>query len=230
MLRRRHGSEKRMNMLNILERGWSFVTTEFFTRLSLKRDLESINSVERVCEFARTRAAFVTQKKLFGYVKERMGMTYAVAFQDDAMAKSLTIATFEIYAACLSDLTVFCVAHATAEQGFTNADREQIARRAFREGLEANTSPGRGAEKRDTWMTAFDERLARTLWTPPGEGDARFTESGPALTRWAPIAERLKRHDEEIVLNSIKFAWVEVRKDYLARLDPAAVREDWERG
>lgn len=219
-----------MNMMNILERGWSFVTTEFFTRLSLKRDVAPINSVERVCAFARTRAAFVAQKKLFGYVKERMGMTYAVAFQDDAMAKSLTIATFEIYAACLADLTVFCVAHATTEPGFTNADRAQIARRAFREGLEANTSPGRGAEKREAWMAAFEDRLERTLWTPPGEGESRFTESGPALVRWAPIADRLKRHDKEIVLNSIKFAWVEVRKDFLARLDRGAVMADWARG
>lgn len=212
---------------SLLRRGWSYLTSEFFPRISMKRDAGPIDSVERVCEFARTRAAFVAQKKLFGYVKERMGMTYAKAFQNDEMAQSLTIATFEIYAACLSDLSVYCVANAAAGDAFSNGDREAMAGRAFREGLEANTSPGRGAEKREVWTAAFDDRLSKTFWTPPGEGESRFTESGPALVRWAPIAERLKTHDEEIVLNSIKFAWVEVRKDFLARLDRDAVARDW---
>lgn len=212
--------------MSFLGRGWSYLTSEFFPRISMKRDAAPIDTVERVNEFARTRAAFVAQKKLFGYVKERMGMTYATAFQNDEMAQSLTIATFEIYAACLSDLTVFCIANATAGEAVSNADRVAIARCAFVEGLEANTSPGRGSEKRDVWIAAFDQRLSKTFWTPPGTGESRFTESGPALVRWAPIADRLKKYDEEIVLNSIKFAWVEVRKDFLARLDPEAVQAD----
>lgn len=217
-----------MSLISQFNRGWTYLLTEFFPRISMRRDTAPIDTVDRVCQFAVTRAAFVAQKKLFGYVKERMGMTYAKAFQNDEMAESLTIATFEIYAACLSDLAVFCVANATAIEGFSNADREMIARRAFHEGLLANTSAGRGAEKREKWTAAFEVRLAKTVWSPPGDSDYHFIASGPALVRWAPIADQLKKFDKEIVLNSIKFAWVEVRKDYLARLNRAGVLADWE--
>ena len=218
-----------MNLLSHLQRGLSSFASEFLPRVSMKRDKAPIGSVERVCHFAMTRSAFVTQKKLFGYVKERMGMTYAKAFQRDDMAQSLTIATYEIYAACLADLTVYCVAQATASAEFANEDRVAIARRAFREGLLANTSPGKGAEKRDSWTSAFEQRLASTVWFPAGEGEYYFTQSGPALVYWSPIADELKNRDEEIVLNSIRFAWVDVRTDYLERLDRDSVLADWNR-
>jgi hypothetical protein len=50
-----------------------------------------------------------------------------------------------------------------------------------------------------------------------------FSESPAALVRWAPIAPELKQFDQEIVENSIKFKWRDVRRDLGKRLDAAAV-------
>jgi hypothetical protein len=53
-----------------------------------------------------------------------------------------------------------------------------------------------------------------------------FTRSPLALVRWAPIAPQLKRHDTEIVENSIKFTWLSVREDFRRRLDRDAIASD----
>lgn len=196
------------------------------SRASLRHDTAPIDTVERVCHFARTRAALIAQKKLYGYLKERMGLQYPKVFGDDAFVQSLNIGKAHIYAACLADATCFCVAGATVEPIFDNAARERIARDCFRAGIDENAA-GAAEADRQAWIAAFDERLDRTVWQGTGEGARHFIESAPALVRWAPIADELKKHDREIVENSIRYAWVEVRGDYLERLDPQAVATDW---
>ena len=54
-------------------------------------------------------------------------------------------------------------------------------------------------------------------------------ESPAALVRWAPIADKLKKFDSEIVENSVKFAWRDIREQFNKRLDAAAVAADWTR-
>ena len=66
-----------------------------------------IESLESASEFAATRAAFVAQKTMFGYVKTRMGTSYPEMFRDDVMVSSLKIATLYHYSACLSDLMLY---------------------------------------------------------------------------------------------------------------------------
>ena len=47
-----------------------------------------IESLESASEFVATRAAFVAQKTMFGYVKTRMGTSYPEMFRDDVMVSS----------------------------------------------------------------------------------------------------------------------------------------------
>ena len=63
----------------------------------------------------------MTQKKLYGYLKERIGIRYPEEFARPEFAKSIRTATGHIYAASLADLTVFCVANALSEPGADNA-------------------------------------------------------------------------------------------------------------
>ena len=78
----------------------------------------------------------------------------------------------------------------------------------------------------------IDAFLAAALaqWLPPGWGlqivvadgvsdDAAFTESPAGLVRWAPVMDELKELDEEIVRNSIRFRWQEVRREFARHLD-----------
>ena len=71
-----------------------------------------ISTIAQLCDFIATRAAFVSQKKLYGYVQTRMGMDYAKNFQDEVFLASLNIAKMHVFAACLSDLAIYAVAEA----------------------------------------------------------------------------------------------------------------------
>lgn len=192
-------------------------------RLMSRRDAGPIDTAERVFHFASTRSALLTQKKLYGYLKERIGIRYPEEFARPDFARSMRIATIHVYAASLSDLTVFCVANAMKAAG--EADRLQSARDCFRRGIDENAAAEFSAEK-PAWIEAFEARIGRTLWPATGEGAWHFTESPKALVKWAPIADELKRLDREIVENSMRYAWIEVRNDFMARLDADAVMRD----
>lgn len=202
---------------------------EAFASVSVRRDTAPIDSGERVCHFAGSRAAFVTQKKLFGYLKERIGTRYPKMFKEPEFVQSIGIATREIYAASLADLTCFCVANAMAADTFLNAERDGLAWRSYCAGIDANSGDA-PEHLREKWLETFDTRLGRTVWQMTGDGPGHFIESAPALIHWAPIAPELKRYDREIVENSIRYAWIEIRRDFLQRLDADAVETDWRAG
>jgi hypothetical protein len=56
-----------------------------------------------------------------------------------------------------------------------------------------------------------------------GVDEAAFTESPAGLVRWAPVIDELKQLDEEIVRNSVRFRWQEVRRDFARHLDARAM-------
>ncbi|MEM7464964.1 MAG: hypothetical protein AAF362_20020, partial [Pseudomonadota bacterium] len=90
---------------------------DFFERFSVFKKVQPIDSVDRFQEFLATRAAFVGQKKLYEYIKTRMGMKYPKVFQDDIFIESLNIAKWHVYAACMSDLGVWMSAQVYAKTG-----------------------------------------------------------------------------------------------------------------
>jgi hypothetical protein len=65
------------------------------------------------------------------------------------------------------------------------------------------------------------------LWANAAKGEAAFSGSAGDLIRFAPIIEEFKKLDEEIVRNSIRFRWLDVRAQLKKRLDAGSVCADW---
>jgi hypothetical protein len=197
----------------------------FLARLKLRRESGRIGTTDSLCEFVSTRAAFIAQKTLYGYVKTRMGTRYPSMFEDDVFISSVNIAKMQVFAACLSDLAIFAVSRALADAPCDAAARRQLALACFREGLAQNEDPSVPPEAFDpsAVLAAFERRLAFWDWRDGPRGPDIFTESPAALFRWAPISENLKEFDKEIVLNSIRYAWREVRVELDRQLDGAAL-------
>ena len=64
-------------------------------------------------------------------------------------------------------------------------------------------------------------------WPNAAMGEASFTESPSVLIDTAPIADHLKKEDVDIVTNSIRFRWRDVREQLRTRIDADAVSRDW---
>lgn len=200
---------------------------ETFGRLSHRRDRGPIRDIAGFADFVATRSALIAQKKLYGYLKERIGMGYPKMFDDEIFARSIDIAKMQVFAASLADLTVHCVAHAAAGQSLDAQERTALARWCYAQGLAANAAQAPNETAISRWQAAFDDRVEATHWENIAAGASAFTESPKALIRWAPIDDEYKRYDREIVENSMRFAWNEIRTEFRERIDPAPLAGDW---
>jgi len=180
---------------------------------------EPIADRRSLVAFVSTRAAFVAQKTLYGYVKTRMGTRYRSMFEDDVFIASLNISKMQVFAACLSDFSIYAVARALASSPPDDIVRVNLAEECFRTGLADNAEETAKADFDVAAATKeFAQRAAATNWISAANANQSFIESPRALVRWAPIADELKALDAEIVSNSIIFAWRDVRQSFAKRL------------
>lgn len=201
---------------------------ELVARLTIRRDSGPIDSVDSVCSFVSTRAAFIAQKSLYGYLKARMGTRYPSMFEDDAMIASIDIAKINIYLACLSDLSVYAAIRSLQDVAADDKAYHDMALRCLKRGLADNAEQARNIEAFSVSdsLADFEKRLAFVDWYSDLPVRHLFTASPAALYKWAPIAPNLKREDKEIVENSIKFAWRDVRAQFEKRIDSSRVAAD----
>ncbi len=216
-------------MTGIIGRSATLVR-EFAARFTARRDSEPIETVPELADFVGSRAAFVTQKKLYGYLKTRMGTRWPTLFEDDVFVASINIAKAQIFAACLADLAVHAAATTGAGGRLDRAGCASLAGHVHAEGLAANRDAWPADIDQRSWAAAFAARVADVNWDNVAAGGDCFTESPQALVKWAPIAPELKKYDAEIVRNSIRYAWIEVRARLRERLAAEAVAADWKAG
>lgn len=190
----------------------------------------AVTTPTALAEFVDTRSKFVAQTTLYGYLKTRAGTRYVSLFEDDTFVASINLSKWEIYFACLSDLTVHAVARAgTASQ----AGHDELASLA-RWCHELATAETKPEEMRpDATQLArsdFEERLKAVSWQAAAAGEAAFTTSPRALVEWAPVAPQLKEYDSEIVENSLRFKWRGIREELARCLDGTSVMAGWRGG
>jgi len=202
---------------------------EIASRLTIRRETTPIDSIERLQEFVTTRATYVAQKTLFTYVRARMGTRYPRMFEDEALMTSLNIAKVHVFAGCLSDLTIYAVGMALHDQPLGNDARRMLAMQCYETGLHENAAACPSEFPERDYIESFGKRLDETDWRVAALQPENFTASPRALLRWAPIAEGLKKYDGEIVRNSVKFTWPEIRSDFRKRVDGAAICAEWAR-
>ncbi|WP_295809102.1 hypothetical protein [uncultured Nitratireductor sp.] len=210
----------------VWSKGLSFLR-EAAARFTLRRDNGVIDTTQTLCDFVATRASFVAQKKLYGYLKARMGTRYPSMFEDDVFVESVNIAKLHVFAACLSDLSVHTVAKVAAAGALSRDETQALARFCFVAGLANNADALPAEDAVDDWRNHFEKRIADLHWQNAAVDGDCFTESPRALFKWAPIADELKRFDREIVENSIRFAFGEVTRTFRERADLPAVAQNW---
>jgi hypothetical protein len=184
---------------------------------------EPITTPEALARFLDTRASFIAQTSLYGYLRTRMGMRYPELFDDDPFVEGVNVAKWHVWLDCLSDFAVHAGAR-LAQHAPREAPRVGGLMAALVDGiLERTATPPDAGGEFAAHAERVRQRIARTDWLAVGEDAAAFTESPASVVKWAPIIDELKELDEEIVLNSVRFRWQEVRRDFASYLDADAV-------
>lgn len=198
-------------------------TIRSYVGLGREAPPEPLATPEALARFIDQRAAFVAQTSLYGYLRTRAGMRYPELFNDDPFVASINIAKWHVWLDCLSDLAVFAGSR-MAQQ--SPREMPRIARTMAEVVDAVLASAGAPAEAGGEFAVhagRVRDRLARTDWLAAGKDEACFTESPAGLVRWAPVMDELKELDGEIVRNSVRFRWQEVRQEFSRQLDLAAM-------
>jgi len=198
---------------------------EYFTLKQLSR-LEPVKNRDSLTQFLNTRASFVAQTSLYGYLRTRAGMRYPELFEDDDFVNSINIAKWQIWLDCLSDLTIYCggllMRHPDVSETTVSSLMEDIV-----ENILAETGiPQDAGEKFSISANHVRQRVATCDWKTVTDDEQPFSDSPPSLVRWAPIIDELKQLDEDIVINSVRFRWQKVRREIRRALDTTAVLND----
>ncbi len=195
--------------------------------LKLRFDRSKLASVDTLVEFIHTRSSYIAQTSLHGYLKTRMGTSFRAWFEDEAFSASIRIASVRIFLSCLSDLTVFAVATAARHTAVDDDTLQELACHAFRKAAMAGLT---GQPERDDLSSTFDtfDRRARIEdWRAAAEGRRAFAGSEADLVRLAPVIDEYRELDREIVTNSIRFRWRDVREQVRRRMDGDRLLGDW---
>ena len=183
-------------------------------RLRLRR----ITTFGELAEFVATRSAYIAQTSLYGYLKTRMGTQFPRYFEDDLFSREIHAAALRLYVSCLSDLTVHAVGLLYARATLSEEGARELAIELYDAALPL------GVEERDRVLlssdalAAFRSRVAATDWDEGTGANAAFKGSGADLVRYAPVVDEFKEMDSEIVKNSIRFRWRDVREQLRLRL------------
>jgi hypothetical protein len=196
---------------------------DYFGSLIRRRRAQPVNDRASLRQFLETRASYITQTSLYGYLRTRAGMIYPQLFDNDEFVRSVNIAKWHIWLACLSDLSIY-VGGLLAAQSPT---RGSAAAKLLQETVAAILGDTATPADADAEFPAHAERVRARLvscdLTGVADDETPFRESPSALIRWAPIVENLKELDDEIVRNSVRFRWQEVRRDLRRDLDADAL-------
>lgn len=181
-----------------------------------------VRDAAALAEFLRTRASYVAQMTLYGYLRTRAGARFPELFDDERFVASMNVAKWQVWLACLSDLAAYA-GGLLRRAGAGEAQTAALMRALLERILEETGSPEEAGPQFGAHAERVRGRIASCDWSTQADDESAFTESPAALVYWAPVVEDLKALDEEIVRNSVRFRWNEIRQQLRAALDAPAV-------
>jgi hypothetical protein len=194
---------------------------------AVRLDKSPIDSIEKTIDFTHSRASYIAQTALFGYLKARMGTRYRVLFEDEVFSQAIRKSAILIFTSCLSDFTIYITSYVARDGDLTPEEATILARQIFAEGLERGLRSVDSADHPDGALQQFQARTDRIVWPNAAISLEVFEQSASDLIKFAPVIDEFKALDREIVTNSIRFRWTNVRQQFQKRLDAPAVVRDW---
>jgi hypothetical protein len=179
-----------------------------FNFLKPKRKISNIFELKT---YIKSKAAWVSQETLYGYLKTRMGAKYILMFEDEIFLGSINKAKWNIYAVALQDLTFYCLSYLKNNLNIElTLKANEIYQEILDEEKKNNQMPDNIIENS---KKNFKLRLDKINWQKY-HSNSPFNESGLALYEWSPIADELKILDKKIVLNSMILKWDNIKKEF----------------
>lgn len=207
------------------------ITSEFREKygrvLTLRFDKSGISTLGDLVDFTQTRSAYVAQTSLYGYLKTRMGIRYPTVFEDEVMLASINLAKWRVFCACTSDLSIFVAATIADSAGLDKPATKALALHCFSTVIGETFKDSDYAYLAGEVTKAFKARVKQVDWEQMAELENAFKVSPEDLVKYAPVIDDYRERDQEIVMNSIRFRWRDIREQFRKRCEAPAIADDW---
>ena len=194
-----------------------------------RRRREPITDPDLLSEYIGSRASHVAQASLYGYLRTRAGTRFPTLFENPDLLQSINIAKWHIWLACVSDLGIYIGQTIHQSGDIDEAGIRSLLPAAIEQLFDDTGVPEEAGPDFASAREKVVQRIATCDWTLERDDDTVFSQSPDALFYWSPIADELKENDESIVRNSIRYRWIEIRRDVRAQLDCEALAQSLER-
>lgn len=190
-----------------------------FVGVGKKKKIDKITSLASLATFVNSRSSHVAQTSLYGYLRTRAGTKFPELFKNPDILISINMAKWHIWLACVGDLSVF-VGRLLFQSGrLKSPDISALVSGAMDQILQDTGTPDEAGGDYSKAVEKTRQRIHTLDWSKDLDDDTIFSRSPSALFYWAPIADELKNRDEEIVRNSVRFRWIEIRRSARQLLD-----------
>lgn len=186
-------------------------------------DRSPIQNSSQLKSFIESRASHVAQSSLYGYLKTRAGTRFPEMFENPSLLISINMAKWQIYLSCISDLAVYVGGLIYLRTDSSNAQISTLINEIINEIIEETGLPEDAADEYPETIEILKIRVANTDYTSITDDESAFSTSPEMLYKWSPIADELKQRDREIVKNSIRFRWKEIRAQIRNQIDAEGV-------
>ena len=198
------------------------VFRDYFSLTFLQRD-NPVTDSKSLKEFISSRASYVSQVSLYGYLRTRAGTRYPELFENDEFVVSINIAKWQLWLECVSDLAVYAGGLLVHRQPGMEKNIAALMLTIVNEILNENDLPVDAGDQYNQTADHVRKRVELTNWPTITDDEGPFTHSPQALVDWAPVIDEFKEMDSEIIINSVRFRWQQVRRDLRKLLDANAV-------
>lgn len=176
--------------------------------------------------FLHTRSNYMAQYSLYGYLRTRTGVRFPELFNDDDFVRSINIAKWHVWLACLADLAVYAGGLVLQRAHAPASGVGELVSAAVDAILSEVGVPADSGGEFPEHAARVRARIALCDWGSVADDESAFSESPAALVRYSPVTDELRQLDEEIVKNSVRFRWQEIRRQLRENLDAEGVLAD----
>lgn len=188
-----------------------------------RRRVDPIADPQSLRRFLETRSSYIAQTSLYGYLRTRAGMRYPELFDDDPFVVAINAAKWHMWLACLSDLSVYAGGMLQRHARPPVKDVGPFMVSLVQTIIDDTGTPEDANEEFPEHAERVMLRLKTCDWEAVTDDEGPFNQSPKALVHYAPVIDELKKLDDQIVRNSVRFHWHEVRRDFREHLDAWAL-------
>ena len=177
-----------------------------------------VETLAELCNAIGEGAAFIAQGAGYAYIRARSGLMGPRLMQDAGFGASMDRCKWEGFSAIAGDL-ILIVETELRPHGSVSAE---FWRRLYREVLAAQAMPAHraGAGWADR-IADFDRALDAHLALPTRGVETLCEHGAEVLLEFAPVEDRIRKYDREMVVNNVKFRVIE-------HIDALRRRADWQ--